>query len=141
MSRILPGFDGKLYSEHDDPLPCPFCGAEVRVISWIGDSRHVVKHPVTDTDRLSNDGRFGPLRCPLEGKGSVKYPTKGLAIEAWNTRVERTCKFVSSRGVDYPPVCSECGYELGIYDCEWLDGGAYHYDGNYCPHCGAKVVE
>lgn len=53
---------------------------------------------------------------------------------------ERTCKFVSSRGADYPPVCSECGYELGIYDCEWLDDGTYRYGGNYCPNCGARVI-
>ena len=54
---------------------------------------------------------------------------------------ERTCKFISSKGLDYPPVCSECGYELGIYDCEWLDDGTYRYDGNYCPNCGRRVVK
>ena len=54
--------------------------------------------------------------------------------------MERTCKFVSSKGSDYPPVCSACGYELGIYDCEWFDDGTYGYGQNYCPNCGAKVV-
>lgn len=57
-----------------------------------------------------------------------------------NSRAERTCKFVSSKGSDYPPVCSACGYELGIYDCEWFEDGTYGYDGNYCPNCGCKVV-
>ena len=56
-----------------------------------------------------------------------------------NARAERTCKFVSSKGSDYPPVCSACGYELGIYDCEWFDDGTYGYDRNYCPNCGARV--
>lgn len=60
--------------------------------------------------------------------------------EVWNSRAERTCKFVSSKGSDYPPVCSACGYELGIYDCEWFEDGTYGYDGNYCPKCGARVV-
>lgn len=57
-----------------------------------------------------------------------------------NSRAERTCKFVSSKGSDYPPVCSACGYELGIYDCEWFDDGTYGYEQNYCPNCGCKVV-
>lgn len=52
---------------------------------------------------------------------------------------ERTCKFVSSKGSDYPPVCSACGYELGIYDCEWFEDGTYGYERNYCPNCGARV--
>ena len=51
-----------------------------------------------------------------------------------------TCEFVSSKGSEYPPVCSACGYELGIYDCEWFEGGTYGYSGNYCPNCGAKVT-
>lgn len=62
------------------------------------------------------------------------------SIKAWNSRAEHTCKFVSSKGSDYPPVCSACGYELGIYDCEWFEDGTYGYDGNYCPNCGCKVV-
>lgn len=83
--------------------------------------------------------------------------TEAEAIAAWNTRAkisyedalilldelglsERTCKFVRSRGSDYPPVCSACGYELGIYDCAWYEDGTYGYERNYCPNCGAKVV-
>ena len=62
------------------------------------------------------------------------------SIKAWNSRAERTCEFISSKGSDYPPVCSACGYELGIYDCEWFEDGTYGYGGNYCPNCGCKVV-
>lgn len=54
---------------------------------------------------------------------------------------ERTCKFISSKGSDYPPVCNACGYELSIYDCEWFEDGTYGYDKNYCPNCGAKVMK
>lgn len=64
-----------------------------------------------------------------------------VEIEGVDFVCERTCKFVSSKGSDYPPVCSACGYELGIYDCEWFEDGTYGYDGNYCPNCGARVVE
>ena len=68
-------------------------------------------------------------------------PEQAIAATLGNSRAERTCKFVSSKGSDYPPVCSACGYELGIYDCEWFEDGTYGYGGNYCPNCGARVVE
>lgn len=64
----------------------------------------------------------------------------GFAIDAWNKRAERTCKFVSSRDPHRPPACSACGHELDLYECEWFEDGTYGYGGNYCPHCGAKVV-
>ena len=63
-----------------------------------------------------------------------------FAATLGNSRAEGTCKFISSKGSDYPPVCSACGYELGIYDCEWFEDGTYGYGGNYCPNCGAKVI-
>lgn len=48
-------------------------------------------------------------------------------IEAWNTRAERTCRWKHIEGTWF---ISECGerYERVIPD-------------NYCPNCGAKVVE
>ena len=61
----------------------------------------------------------------------VLTPEQVIAATLGNARAERTCKFVSSKGSDYPPVCSACGYELGIYDCEWFEDGTYGYDGNY----------
>lgn len=75
------------------------------------------------------------------GTLSVDNLTPEQAIAATlNIQAERTCKFVSSKGPDYPPVCSACGYELGIYDCEWFEDGTYGYERNYCPNCGAKVI-
>lgn len=42
---------------------------------------------------------------------------------------ERTCKFVNSKGFDYPPTCSACGFMV-------------HTDElfNYCPNCRTKVI-
>lgn len=48
-------------------------------------------------------------------------------IEAWNTRYERTCH--ASDLYDNVFECSECG-------CMDTDGIR-----NYCPDCGAKVIE
>ena len=128
-------------------LPCPFCGGEAEL------------HPSYDMDTSEVDGWFvwcnnKECECAPETR---EHFTEAEAIEAWNTRAEmsyediailldelglseRTCKFVSSKGSDYPPVCSACGYELGIYDCAWYEDGTYGYERNYCPNCGAKVV-
>lgn len=50
-----------------------------------------------------------------------------------------TCEFVGD--ANYPPKCSACGWQAGIYDCSWLEDGELEYDGRFCKECGAKVVE
>ena len=60
---------------------------------------------------------------------------RSAVIEAWNTRAERTCYNAIGYGFipdeDTPAFkCSECG-ETHLCD-NWYD---------YCPNCGAKVVE
>ena len=54
---------------------------------------------------------------------------------------ERTCRFIDDSDGEFPPKCSACGYEPSIYECSWLGDGGYEFEGNYCPNCGAKVVE
>lgn len=49
---------------------------------------------------------------------------------------ERTCRFKGAPGK--PPTCSACGFEAGIYDCDW---SKYVYSGKYCSNCGARVVK
>lgn len=64
------------------------------------------------------------------------FGIKQEAIDAWNTRAERTCRivpnghlFTLSDGTElYESACSECGAYLGDED-------------NYCSICGAKVIE
>lgn len=48
-----------------------------------------------------------------------------------------TCEF--SQTTDNPPTCSNCGWQADAYDCDWLDGGEFEYDGRFCKQCGAKV--
>lgn len=63
------------------------------------------------------------------------YPenTPERAAENWNTRAERTCrnfgKEEGTNGEMYDFSCSACGF----CSCQT--------DANYCPNCGAKVVE
>lgn len=55
---------------------------------------------------------------------------------------ERTCEFADdSDGEPSPPKCSVCGYDPGIYECAWYDDGTYGYERNYCPNCGARILE
>lgn len=84
-------------------------------------------------------------------KSSV-YKEKAEAIKAWNARQERTCKNISRYGEnfgystvkgDFAFKCSACFYELS---CDEM-GNSPLYDPdehvpiNYCPGCGAKVVD
>lgn len=84
--------------------PCPLCGGEV---GW-------------------RNGAIQCDRCRL----SLRVGSYELTNNTWNTRAERTCRWVPGK-MHYGerrPKCSECGYGLG--DSRWL----------FCPNCGAKVV-
>lgn len=100
--------------------PCPFCGGEAEL--W-----------------ASEDGIYGVWcsnpDCYMD-VDTRDRTSKEAAIEAWNTRYERTCRivqhghlFTMSDGTElYESACSECGAYLGDED-------------NYCSISGAKVVE
>ena len=106
--------------------PCPFCGGEAKV------------QPTYDIDTGERDGYFAwcsNYECECKPQ-TRDYITEAEAIEAWNTRAERTCKlwnppFVrASHGVKIALYeCSECGFRIEPVD-EW----------NYCPNCGAKAI-
>lgn len=65
-------------------------------------------------------------------------------IESLRDRLQTvggTCEFVDNGdGEPSPPKCSVCGYDPGIYECAWYEGGTYRYERNYCPNCGCKVL-
>lgn len=69
------------------------------------------------------------------------------AAEYWQRMYEqtfavRTCRNDSLKRGAGVFVCSECGIYLDIADMNWDgedDSGGF-YDPNYCPNCGAKVV-
>lgn len=93
--------------------PCPFCGGEAH----------------TRQEVLLDGTHIGHVVYCATCKISVREYRMKQAIEAWNTRAERTCKYVwdEKRRVWY---CSECG---GLEPCSDIV--------NYCIYCGAKVVD
>lgn len=88
--------------------PCPFCGGEAKFHIY-GRSCNVVC-----------------LRCQI-GTRLEHIDEYEVAVEAWNTRTERTCHD-ETKPRDFF-TCSECHTPIG----KWVPV--------YCPKCGAKVVE
>lgn len=135
-----------------DLLPCPFCGGSNLVRSVDGgilpdfiekewfDYR---KKPYYITCTLTCDDCGTMLQgYTATSKHDDCNPADAIedAYSKWNTRAERTCRFINDSDGEFPPKCSACGYEPSIYECAWLADNGYKYDGNYCPNCGARVV-
>lgn len=73
------------------------------------------------------------IHCESCGSSTGYWFTIDQAIESWNTRADKTCK---AEQIPYMPGCYE-GYWCSVCHCIEFESG----DPNYCPHCGAKVVE
>lgn len=99
---------------------CPFCGSHARVTEW--------------TPTASS------ISCFNCGAHFNTYD-KEEAIEAWNSRHERTCKRVADEAYRYDDFeCSECGWVVWGFLMEHEGEGVVSQP-NYCPSCGAKIVE
>lgn len=95
--------------------PCPFCGGEPGVFQSVYGL---------------NVACFN--NCQVQPQ-TPEYLTEEAAIQAWNTRAERTCKWVSDvNGIWH----GDCGI-----DWEFPVGSIRDNGVNYCPNCGAKIVE
>ena len=107
--------------------PCPFCNSELeepRLVTYY-DFYNVSCGDVGCRGWVDDDGR-----------GVRWYPTIQDAIAAWNTRAERTCHDAKPNLSYF--FCDSCDMGDGL----WIKDGFYRdVKPNYCPHCGAKVVE
>lgn len=97
---------------NNELLPCPFCGGKAK---WKG---------------YYTGSTSGLVEC-AECAACTRGVNWEEAKERWNTRAERTC--MMERDEDGEWHCLECNTTLE----SWCDSWAP----DYCPNCGAKVVE
>ena len=98
----------------DELKPCPFCGGKAKLKTY-------------------GDRDVFWAECP---KCYVKMPMvweQEKAIRAWNTRVEKVCRWTQGQVDDY--WTSACDYAFTLTD-EVLPA---ENDFLYCPKCGGKI--
>ncbi len=100
-------------------LPCPFCGGEAYMEDAEIDGRAYY---------IAKCGTC----CSTSG---VMQMSRSKAIEAWNTRAERTC-CNDLKDSDFGNV-----WPIPHFKCSTCGGLFASYEFDYCPSCGAKVVE
>ena len=64
-----------------------------------------------------------------ETKKVTYYSGHVIEVDGRRYESERTCRYESTNRCTW--VCTSCGREADVL----------HYGYNYCPNCGAKVVE
>ena len=116
--------------------PCPFCGGEYVRCRW---------------NYMGDGFKYREIHCNDCGATLTKYSEYieddiELCI-LWNIRAEQTCTVTPDFN------CSNCGKQIGVVRnwemCETCDGRQTWKSldhevcdvPNYCPNCGAKVVE
>ena len=127
----------------DELLPCPFCGGEAETCSHYFEEGDMTLWQVRCKERPYD------VEHPCYTADSfISFATEEEAVDAWNTRAavtdehfaiavhnaevwrkERTCRYEPTNRCTH--VCTSCGREV-----ETL-----HLGYNYCPNCGARVVE
>lgn len=112
--------------------PCPFCGGEASMHhDWSSESGdwYVV-------DCL-NDGCMRDERSAWSGQSvSTGWrKTEAGAVAAWNRRTERTC-CNDLKDSDFGGV-----WPISHFKCSTCGELFTSYEFDYCPNCGAKVVE
>ena len=104
----------------DELKPCPFCGVTFEI--WC------------DKYRTWAIAKHKPW-CFFPNMHNHEIPEQDF--DAWNTRAERTCRNLDKH-YDIMFKCSECGHwESQDFDGEKMLPQTW----NYCPNCGAKVVD
>lgn len=93
-------------------------------------------------ERCDWDNLFKSVVCNIYkggcGASSGFYSTEKQAVDAWNTRHKPTCHHLTDTTGDNQYVfitCDKCGYQDDVDFIPMPNG----YD--YCPGCGAKVVD
>jgi len=114
-----------------DLKPCPFCGGEA-IMQPNGPQDHGYHGTQILCDNFSVNGHTRDNPCPMAPLiGYFSSPES--AVDAWNTRAERTCK-ATYEDVDARVYRGK----MRFYTCEC--GNVFVSDQvNYCSGCGCKI--
>ena len=107
-------------------LPCPFCGNK-EIDEYEGDYGNGVYC-------MTCGAMMGEQIHTCDFVYTGDRITYEQARQAWNTRAERTCRMLVYERDKNKPLIEQWGV---CSECEQLIEGV----DNYCPNCGAKVVE
>ena len=141
-------------------LPCPFCGCKSKIVQC--DDEGNVRGEEYESNPWSGLGYrivHESDDCPIytcEDGYNLIYDSREEAVKAWNTRAERTCKFIHHE-CRHPNEKDPCGK---YQDCEWSCAKDSLYCSScdkcvavsfgeqlkvkkysFCPYCDAKVVD
>lgn len=113
--------------------PCPCCGPSAFIVP--STTCYVQEGPQPWSAEL----RCYECGLSIARSAATEKVALNKAIEAWNTRAERTCTNVYA-GREFE--CSECGMQYHLLDREdEMEEWAHVRKPAFCPNCGAKVVE
>lgn len=119
--------------------PCPFCKGEIKTAVITFDEKFY--EPPYEAWYLEHTDIVAAFdkHCPIPTTDRF-YDTEAEAIEAWNSRAERTCRMELtdlSSGSAYHDVwlCCACGEQVEQHTVMGKSEPP-----NYCPNCGARVT-
>lgn len=112
---------------NEELKPCPFCGSDA-----------IEVFPHKEDSVIYWDASCGRCGAQTDYFSEERGGKEG-AIEAWNTRYERMCKNL----YDDTSLIKH-NYSVRLFKCSSCQRISMHDDVEtfqYCPYCGAKVVE
>lgn len=120
-----------MMEELDKLRECPFCGGKADLYILDADNTSLVILGARKSARIKCCNCFCDISLTNHNYEDIVEIDQIIsdAIEAWNTRAERTCEWIPSDHCTWR--CSCCGIETEVLYRYW----------KHCPNCGAKVVE
>ncbi len=121
-----------------DLKPCPFCGGKVEIQPWKY-NRHLPGF-IYDFVCLHCGCSFHAGYCETEDEAIAKWNTRLACYDCQMGGVPATEENMAKYGWVKERTCHATKVDSFTWGCSEC-GGHWHDAVNYCPNCGAKVVE